>query len=72
LSLLEAADGKIGNSLDRLLLYCYHYDSTSNSYTLFANNIMRLGGLITIIVLGFFLGLHWLRENKKRIQYSNS
>jgi protein SCO1 len=71
LSLLEAANGKIGNSLDRLLLYCYHYDSTSNSYTLFATNIMRLGGILTIIIIGLFLGLYWFRENKKRIQYSN-
>ena len=71
LSLLEAADGKIGNSLEQLLLYCYHYDATSNSYTLFAGNVMRLGGILTIVILGLFLSLHWLRENRNRVRYTN-
>jgi len=71
LSLLEATDGNIGNTLEKLLLYCYYYDSTSNTYTLFANNVMRLGGVLTIIVLSLFLGLYWLRENRNRIRYLN-
>jgi protein SCO1/2 len=71
LSLLEAADGQIGNTLDQLLLYCYHYDATSNSYTLFAGNVMRLGGVLTLFFLCLFLGIHWLHENKKRIGLTN-
>jgi protein SCO1/2 len=35
ISLLEASNGKIAAStLDRFLLFCYHFDPTKNSYTL--------------------------------------
>jgi len=71
LSLLEATEGNIGNTLEKLLLYCYHYDSTSNTYTLFAGNVMRLGGVLTLIFLSLFLGMYWLSENKNRVRYTN-
>lgn len=70
LSLLEATEGKIGNTVERLLLYCYHYDSTSNSYTLFAENIMRIGGILTLVILILFLGLYWFRENRRSIEFT--
>ena len=66
LALLEASDGKIGNTLERLILYCFHYDANANTYVLFARNLMSLGGLLTMFLLGSFLGIFWIRENKKR------
>lgn len=65
-SLLEASDGKIGTTMEKLLLYCYHYDSIANTYVLFAWNLMRLGGVLTMILLFSFLGVYWMREIKKR------
>jgi len=67
LALLEAADGKIGNTLDKLVLFCFHYDANSNTYVLFAQNVMRLGGVVTMIILFSFLGVFWMRERKKKI-----
>jgi protein SCO1/2 len=64
-ALLEASEGKVGSTLERLLLYCYHYDATANTYTPFAMNIMRLGGILTLVVLGSFLAIHWIREKKR-------
>ncbi|MBN2295845.1 MAG: SCO family protein [Pirellulales bacterium] len=63
LSLLEAADGKIGSSMDRFLLFCYHYDPESGRYGPAAFRLMQLGGGITIVVLvgGFML----LRRREK-------
>ena len=55
LALLEAAEGKIGSTLDRIILYCYHYDPYKNTYTLFATNIMRIGGILTLIFIGLML-----------------
>ena len=69
LSLLEASEGKIGNTLDQLILYCFHYDANANTYVLFAQNIMRLGGVFTMIGLFSFLGIYWIRENKKKKLY---
>ena len=51
LALLEASQGKIGSTTDRILLYCYHYDPSSRGYVPLAMNIMRLSGLATVIVL---------------------
>ncbi len=61
-SLYEAADGNIGSAMDRVLLYCFTYDPSSQSYVPVAMNIMKLGGLATVIILGIFLGVFWRRE----------
>lgn len=62
LSLLEAADGRTGSTIDRLILYCYHYDPSSKSYALFAGNVMRVGGVLTVLFLGIFLAGYWAKE----------
>jgi protein SCO1/2 len=54
-SLAEASAGRYTNALDRLILYCYHYDPTANAYVLFAGRFMRAGGALTVLILGFFL-----------------
>ena len=69
-ALFEAADGKIGNTLTKVLMYCYQYDPNSNSYVPIALNFVKLGGLATLLFLGIFLGLLWLRERRKK-QTSN-
>lgn len=66
LALTEAAEGTIGNTIDRILLYCFHYDPNANSYVLMASNVMRLGGGITVLVMGLVFGLLWRREYRKK------
>jgi protein SCO1/2 len=66
LSLVEAANGKIGSSVDRLILYCFHYDETEGRYAPVAMNIMRVGGGLTAVALGTFLGAFWLRKERRR------
>ncbi len=41
LALVEAAEGKVGSTVDRILLYCFHYDSSAGKYAPVAANIMR-------------------------------
>ncbi len=65
-ALYESADGKIGNTVDKLVMFCYQYDPDSGSYAPVAINIMKLGGLATLIILGIFLGVLWLREKRKK------
>lgn len=65
-ALLEASQGKIGTTMDRLLLYCYHYDPATKGYVLFAQNIMKLGGGLTLVGLATFLILLWRRERRIR------
>ena len=64
-AILEASEGTIGNTVDKLIMYCYQYDPNSNSYAPVAKRIMSLGGLATLIFLGIFLGYYWLRESRK-------
>lgn len=63
-ALFEAADGTIGNTLDRVLFYCFTYDPASQSYVPVAMNIMKLGGLATVIFLAIFLSVFWRREKR--------
>jgi protein SCO1/2 len=49
LGLVEASAQKIGSPVDQLLLYCYHYDPTTGRYGPVIMNIMRLGGVITVL-----------------------
>ena len=49
LGLVEASNNKIGSPVDQLLLYCYHYDPATGKYGPIVINMIRLGGIATII-----------------------
>lgn len=66
LSLLEASEGKIGSPLDKLILYCFHYDPNAKGYVVFAGNLMRLGGALSAGALGVFLALLWRRDRVRQ------
>jgi protein SCO1/2 len=66
LALVEAAAGRIGTLADQFLLYCYRYDAETGRYTPVAWRIMRVGGLLTLVVLGAVLALLWRREARQR------
>jgi protein SCO1/2 len=55
LGLVEASQNKIGNAVDQVLLYCYHYDPGTGRYGAIIVNILRIAGAVTIIALGAFL-----------------
>jgi protein SCO1/2 len=66
LALLEAAAGQIGSHFDQLFLFCFHYDALTGRYAPVAFNVMRIGGVVTILLLGFFiLRLLW-RDSRRR------
>jgi protein SCO1/2 len=62
LALAEAARSKTRFSVDRLLLYCFHYDPQARSYVLFATNFMRAGAALSVLALGAVLYRLWRRE----------
>ncbi len=65
-ALLEASQGKIGTTIDRLLLFCYHYDPAAKGYVLFAQNVMKIGGGLTVLFLGTLLTGLFIRERRAR------
>ena len=51
LGLVDASAGKIGTPVDRALLFCYQYDPTSARYSASILKVIRVGGILTILVL---------------------
>lgn len=64
-SLIEAADGKIGDLFDQMFLVCFKYDAENQAYT-FAIGVMRTGGVLTLLFLGGFLWLMFRHERGRR------
>jgi protein SCO1/2 len=63
LGLIEASENKIGSPVDKLVLYCYHYDPAAGKYGPVVMNMMRLGGAATLI--GFVVMAWWMRRRTK-------
>ena len=66
LALIEAAGGQIGGStlLNRVILYCYHYDPVGRKYALAAINIMKIAGGGILLLLGILLFDLWRKEKR--------
>ncbi len=61
-ALMEAGRGHIGTLVDRILLFCYHYDASTKKYVLMASRIMTAGGALTVLIMGLFFTLAWRRD----------
>jgi protein SCO1/2 len=65
-SLMDASQGKTASTIDKLILSCFHFDSSTGRYTPWAFGIMRLGGSLTVVLLAVLLGVMWTRERRRR------
>lgn len=72
LGLVEASEGKIGTTLDRLVLYCFHYDSSEGRYAPVAKRIMEIGGAATVVLLVGFLWVLNRADSKRRRRLAES
>jgi protein SCO1/2 len=59
MGLVEASQGKIGNAVDAVLLYCYHYDPETGKYGAMVANILRVAAAATILLLGGLFFVLW-------------
>lgn len=66
LALLEASRGKVGNVLDRLLMFCYHYEPGSRGYALQAVRVMQLAAFATVAALAGYLSIFWIRQSRRK------
>jgi protein SCO1/2 len=64
-ALAEASENRTTMAVQKILLFCYHYDPKAGGYVLFATNVMRAGGLLTVLLIGFFLRRMIKAERKK-------
>jgi protein SCO1/2 len=63
LALVEASEGKLGTFLDQVRLNCLTFDSRTNTYSLTAMTVMRVGGVLTVVALGTMI---WIMLRKER------
>jgi protein SCO1 len=59
---IDASEGKFGTNIERLMLRCFHYDSSTGKYTPFAMNVVRWSGVVTVLLLAGALGLLWRKD----------
>jgi len=55
LALVESSQGKIGNPVDAVLLYCCEYDPMTGKYSLVIARALQVGAAVTILSLGTLL-----------------
>jgi protein SCO1 len=64
LALFESGQGHIGSLVDELLLYCYHYDPANGRYGAVVMNLVRLGGVLTVLAIAGFILLMRRQERQ--------
>jgi len=65
LALFESGEGHIGSLVDELLLYCYHYDPANGRYGAVVMNLVRLGGVLTVLAIAGFILLMRRQERQQ-------
>lgn len=67
LALVESSEGRVGALSDRVLLYCYLYDATRGRYGLAILNLVRAGGVLTVLALFTGIGVQLRKERRSRV-----
>ena len=65
--IMESNEGKVGTAAEQLLLYCYHYDPSTGKYGLAILRVMRVGGVLTLAVMGLMGFVFWRRNKRKAV-----
>jgi protein SCO1/2 len=63
-ALIESSAGRVGSLVDQVLLYCYHYDPKTGSYSFVAMKAIQLGGALTLLALVGFVVVAIRREHR--------
>ncbi len=68
LALSEASENKIGSIVDKVMFSCYRFDPQIGKYSPIAINLVRAGGILTLILMGGFIGTALVRERRSQGQ----
>ena len=66
LALIEAASGKIGTIVDRILLTCYRFDPATRRFGPFIRGFMRIGGVMILGAVALLVAVLFRAERKRR------
>ncbi len=62
MALVEAAGGRIGTTLDKVIMSCYRYDPATRRYAPFVYGFMRIGAGLVFLALVGLLTVLWRKE----------
>jgi protein SCO1 len=52
LALVSASQGRVGTLIDRLVLLCCNYDSSTGRYSLLVSRVLQIMGILSVVTLG--------------------
>jgi protein SCO1/2 len=62
MALVEAGGGRVGTSLDKVIMSCYRYDAAKRRYAPFIMGFMRIGAGLVFFALVGLLTVLWRKE----------
>lgn len=65
MAVMEAAEGRTGPTIAKLLKFCYRYDPEGRTYTM---DITRVSGIVILALAALFVGVFILRPRKKTVE----
>lgn len=66
LGLLEASQGRSISTVEKLIMYCYHYDPQGGKYVLVAMRVMQVGAMMVAALVASILAILWTRELRNK------
>ena len=70
MALVDASQHKIGNPVDYILLFCFHYNAAQGKYTLAIVNILKLAGSLTVAGIALLIILLMRNDKRKKMGVS--
>jgi protein SCO1/2 len=62
MAVVEAGGGRVGTSLDKVVMSCYRYDPVTRRYAPFVFGFVRIGALLVFFALAALLTVLWRKE----------
>jgi protein SCO1/2 len=62
LALVEAGEGKIGSTVDEIMLFCFHYDPVTGKYAVTILNVVRALGALSALAIALMIIIFARRE----------
>jgi protein SCO1/2 len=62
MAVVEAAGGRVGTSIDKVIMSCYRYDPVTRRYAPFVFGFVRIGALLVFVALATLMTVLWRKE----------
>ncbi|MCG8400807.1 MAG: hypothetical protein MJA84_04335, partial [Firmicutes bacterium] len=64
--MVEASEGKVGSTIDKLILTCFQFDPNTGKYTRNALMLMQIGAFLTVAVVVGVIATLMVRDSRRR------